>query len=461
MEPMKLNSLERLAGSETGRNVSAPAAWRNAVLASPDDAFRSRVRETLAAMRWRVREARGGAEALAHLSHGVSEALLLDSWLPDLEIEEFIEEIRRLHPAVHLILADEHPRADLAAGEGRASPSPGAIPLKLRNGGTALASDLAGDPCRNSLLYALRSGRPAPGEATGVRYAGSTPAAVCAYRAQDARPHSAAPESPDAVPKVAAPRFRVPELVGNHQVILEVSRRIRLVAPFSTPVLVQGPTGSGKEVVARALHRLGPRSGKPFVALNCAAIPEALLETELFGHARGAFTGAVQRRTGRIEAAHGGTLLLDEIGEMPAALQAKLLRFVESGELQRVGENETLKVDVRLVAATHRPLAQLSREGKFRADLYYRLAVFLIQTPPLAAHLDDIAHLVDHFLMKNGSERRRKVLTPQARARLEEHSWPGNVRELEHVLERASILCEERGEIDVAEIEFADDPLGL
>ena len=223
--------------------------------------------------------------------------------------------------------------------------------------------------------------------------------------------------------------------------MLDVSRRIRLVAPRSTPVLIEGPTGSGKELVAEALHRLSTRSRKPFVAINCAAIPEALLEAELFGHTRGAFTGAVHGRVGRIESADGGTLFLDEIGEMPLALQSKLLRFVESGELQRVGDNETLKVDVRIVAATHRPLARHTQEGKFRADLYYRLAVFLIRTPALADHAQDLDVLVEHFLERMGREEPVKRLDAGAMAKLRAHDWPGNVRELEHVLERAAILA--------------------
>ena len=187
--------------------------------------------------------------------------------------------------------------------------------------------------------------------------------------------------------------------------MLDVSRRIRLVAPRSTPVLIEGPTGSGKELVAEALHRLSTRSRKPFVAINCAAIPEALLEAELFGHTRGAFTGAVQGRVGRIESADGGTLFLDEIGEMPLSLQSKLLRFVESGELQRVGDNETVKVDVRIVAATHRPLAAHTQQGKFRADLYYRLAVFLIRTPALADHAQDLPMLVRALSRSDGARR--------------------------------------------------------
>jgi DNA-binding NtrC family response regulator len=236
--------------------------------------------------------------------------------------------------------------------------------------------------------------------------------------------------------------------------MFEVSRRIRLVAARATPVLIEGPTGSGKEIVAEALHRLSTRSRKPFVAINCAAIPEALLEAELFGHTRGAFTGAVQGRTGRIEAADGGTLLLDEIGEMPLGLQSKLLRFVESGELQRVGDNETVKVDVRIVAATHCPLAQRTQSGEFRPDLYYRLAVFLIRTPALADHCEDLPVLVEHFLEKMGRDAPVKRIDATALARLAAHPWPGNVRELEHVLERAAILAGDAPLLTAAEIDF-------
>jgi DNA-binding NtrC family response regulator len=236
--------------------------------------------------------------------------------------------------------------------------------------------------------------------------------------------------------------------------MLEVSRRVRLVAPRSTPVLIEGPTGSGKELVAEALHRLSPRNRKPFVAINCAAIPEALLEAELFGHTRGAFTGAVQGRVGRIEAADGGTLFLDEIGEMPLALQSKLLRFVECGELQRVGDNETVKVDVRIIAATHRPLAQHTQTGAFRADLYYRLAVFLIRTPSLSEHAEDLPLLVNHFIERMGRETPIKRVDPAALAKLAAHDWPGNVRELEHVLERGAILAGDEAVMTSREIDF-------
>ena len=253
---------------------------------------------------------------------------------------------------------------------------------------------------------------------------------------------------------------RLPEFVGEHPRLLEVSRRIRLVAPRLTPVLIQGPTGTGKELVAKALHRLSARAMRPFVVLNCAAIPEALLEAELFGHTRGAFTGAVQGRVGRIEAAHGGTLFLDEIGEMPLPLQAKLLRFVECGELQRIGDNEPVRVDVRIVAATHQALAKLAASGGFRADLYYRLSVFIIQTPALLAHLEDLPPLAAHFLARLGMDGPAKQLHPLAIERMLGHGWPGNVRELEHVIERGYILAEDRAEIRAEEIEFGEIEFG-
>ena len=292
----------------------------------------------------------------------------------------------------------------------------------------------------------------------------SLPAAIHEIAAlPEALPWPAAPVPAKPVPIRSDPSLsgngpsaaeRLPELIGSAPCMLEVSRRIRLVAPRSTPVLIEGPTGSGKELVAEALHRLSTRSRKPFVAINCAAIPEALLEAELFGHTRGAFTGAVQGRTGRIEAADGGTLFLDEIGEMPLALQAKLLRFVECGELQRVGDNETVKVDVRIIAATHQALAQQTQAGGFRSDLYYRLAVFLIRTPSLAQHAQDLPLLVDHILEQMGRDTPLKRMDPGALATLAAHDWPGNVRELEHVLERGAILAGDEPVLTAREIDF-------
>jgi DNA-binding NtrC family response regulator len=401
-----------------GLAASRLTASRSAVLVSSDLSFRQRVRETLTGLRWQVKEATGGAEALAQLETFPAEALILDSWLPDLEIREFIQDFERLHPGVDLITMDT------AAETG--------------------AQGVARSPRRHELMHALRSGQDTS------RPSGSLDALV------ETVANSSLGELPRASPSAKAGAVRLPEFVGDSACLLEVSRRIRLVAPRSTSVLITGPTGTGKELVAKALHRLSKRASRPLVVLNCAAIPESLLEAELFGHTRGAFTGAVQGRVGRIETAHGGTLFLDEIGEMPLPLQAKLLRFVECGELQRIGENEPVRVDVRIVAATHQPLAKLAAAGAFRSDLYYRLSVFMIQTPALAAHLEDLLRLAEHFLARLAIEAPAKRLHPAAAQRLLSYSWPGNVRELEHVIERGCILAEDRPEIGVDEIEFGD-----
>ena len=415
----------------------AGSVARTAVLVSADASFRQRLRDALTGLRWQVREAMGGAETLACLDAFPAEAVVVDSWLPDLEIHEFVAEFGRLHPEVDLIMAD-----------------------------TSVASGAARAPRRNEVLYALRRSQATATDdavwntAPELR-AETVPMPAPAPRVQtettgDARRTVPAAEASRGAGPIAG--TALPEFIGSDAALLEVSRRIRLVAPRATPVLIEGPTGSGKELVARAVHRLSPRASRRLVALNCAAIPEGLLEAELFGHTRGAFTGAVEGRTGRIEAAHGGTLFLDEIGEMPLALQAKLLRFLESGELQRVGNNETVAVDARIVAATHRPLVRLVAEGAFRADLYYRLAVFLVRTPPLGGRQQDIEALTGHFLRKLAATSPARQLTAPALARLVAHGWPGNVRELEHVLERAWILAGDRPSIEAADIEL-DDPL--
>ncbi len=422
----------------TAQRRSCSAA-RTAILASADVAFRRRVREALTDLRWQVREAGGGAETLACLDASPAETVVLDSWLPDLEMREFIAEFERLHPGVDLVMAD----ASAAAGASSRSPRRNEVLHALRRAQEADGAIWNAAPSEGEI-----AGLPAETNAAGKTWAERE---MLSSAARMPSPGAAAARTP------AAPSLRLLEFIGSHPAILDVSRRIRLVAPRSTPVLIEGPTGSGKELVAQALHRLSPRSGRKLVALNCAAIPESLLEAELFGHTRGAFTGAVQGRTGRIEAAHGGTLFLDEIGEMPLALQAKLLRFLETGELQRVGDNEAVKVDVRIVAATHRPLGKLAAEGAFRPDLFYRLAVFLIRTPALAGRVGDIEALTESCLEKMAREAPAKEITPQAQALLAAHAWPGNVRELEHVLERAWILAEDRPRIGAEEIEF-DDP---
>jgi len=222
----------------------------------------------------------------------------------------------------------------------------------------------------------------------------------------------------------------------------DVYRMASLVAARDTTVLITGPTGSGKELIARALHQLSARGSHTLAVVNCAAIPETLLEAELFGYARGAFTGALQSYAGRIQAAHLGTLFLDEIGDMPLSLQPKLLRFLEQKELQRLGSTQVVRVDTRVVAATNADLLTLVRQGKFREDLYYRLCAFPLAIPPLAERPGDVIQLAAHFLEKFSSSSPTPVLSEEAAALLLAQSWPGNVRELQNVMERALILCD-------------------
>ncbi len=236
----------------------------------------------------------------------------------------------------------------------------------------------------------------------------------------------------------------LPGMIGRSDAMQRVYRLARLVAPRTTTVLIAGATGSGKELVARALHLLSPRASKAFVAVNCAAIPEALLESELFGHTRGAFTGAIQAQVGRIPAAHGGTLFLDEVSELPLAMQAKLLRFLEQKEVQRLGAAEVTRVDVRVIAASNVDLAGRAGRGEFREDLFYRLSAFPLELPLLSERREDIILLAEHFLacMATAIAGPCPRLSGEAVRILEGHPWKGNVRELQHVMERASILVQ-------------------
>jgi formate hydrogenlyase transcriptional activator len=235
---------------------------------------------------------------------------------------------------------------------------------------------------------------------------------------------------------------RFDEIVGEGPALREVLRQVAIVAATNSAVLITGETGTGKELIARAIHRLSPRSNRTFVKLNCAAIPTGLLESELFGHEKGAFTGAVERHVGRFELADRGTLFLDEVGDIPRELQPKLLRVLQEQEFERLGSGKTLTVDVRLVAATHRNLARMVAEGQFRDDLFYRLHVFPIHLPPLRERREDIPVLVRHFA-RTFARRLGKVIDTipaESMAALQRYDWPGNIRELEHLVERAVIL---------------------
>lgn len=235
-----------------------------------------------------------------------------------------------------------------------------------------------------------------------------------------------------------------PNLIGQSEEMRQIGQLIGKVAPTNSTVLILGETGTGKELVARAVHDQSLRADMSFVPINCGALPENLIESELFGHRKGAFTGADEHRTGLVELADGGTLFLDEVGELPKALQAKLLRFLESGEIRRVGDNESFTCDVRVVCATNRHLDEMVAAGEFREDLWYRINTFEIELPPLRDHIDDIPLLARHLVARFGARIASddEVLSQEALEALCRHSWPGNVRELANVIEHAMILCE-------------------
>src|SRR5579864_1583209 len=235
---------------------------------------------------------------------------------------------------------------------------------------------------------------------------------------------------------------RFEQVIGNSPALESVLEQVERVAPTDSTVLIQGETGSGKELIARAIHNLSSRCGRPFVKLNCAAIPLDLLESELFGHEKGAFTGAIAQKCGRFELANRGTLFLDEVGDIPPALQPKLLRVLQEQEFERLGSNRTHQVDVRLVAATNRNLIEMANGGEFRSDLYYRLNVFPVLLPPLRERSEDIPALVAHFVEIYGHRMSREIghIPPATMSALTSYHWPGNIRELQNLIERAVIL---------------------
>ena len=235
---------------------------------------------------------------------------------------------------------------------------------------------------------------------------------------------------------------RFEQIIGNSSALEAVLEQVERVAPTDSTVIIQGETGTGKELIAHAIHNLSSRCGRPFVRLNCAAIPLDLLESELFGHEKGAFTGAIAQKIGRFELADKGTLFLDEIGDIPPALQPKLLRVLQEQEFERLGSTRTHQVDVRLVAATNRDLEEMVNDGQFRSDLYYRLNVFPVQLPPLRERREDIPALVSHFVERFGQRMGREIDTipPETMSALSSYQWPGNIRELQNLIERAVIL---------------------
>ncbi len=340
-------------------------------------------------------------EALHGLQDGQYEALLLLTGLFELPLERLLEELLRKAPNLAVVVLARQPDYDQAVQVSRCGAhSYLALSEALQN--------------RGALLL------------TRVR-------AIC--------------ESPGGVlADCASADHEWSELVGTSKAIADVIQLIRLIAPRQSTVLLVGRTGTGKELVARAIHRASARPDRPMVLVNCGAIPESLMEAEFFGHVKGAFTGAVNHRVGRFEQAHEGTIFLDEIGELPLEVQSKLLRVLQERELQRVGSSETVKIDVRVVAATNCDLKQMVQRGEFREDLYYRLNVVPIALPSLAERVEDIPLLVDNLLAKvcrrEGLEIKR--VGPEALQRLMEYNWPGNVRQLENAIEKAIALSGDR-----------------
>ncbi len=420
-----------ISGQVSPAGMARGSNRRTAVLATGDRALGCALAAELRALRWQVREVRTAAETFSLLVAELPAICFIDSCFPDLDARECVEQLHELYPALDLVVLD----------------------------GAELGAKPARGPLRTEALHALRQ---AQERMDAPAWQGSLPAGEIVRRHERGReanlPHPEPAQSHGLAAPAVGPDVQaaLPEFVGSDPRLLEVSRRIGLVARRKTAVLVHGETGTGKELVARALHRLSGRAPERFVAINCAAIPEALVEAELFGHARGAFTGAQSSRVGRIEAAAGGTLFLDEVGELPLPAQSKLLRFLESGVIQRVGENDEIRVDVRVVAATHRKLGAMAREGSFRLDLLHRLSVFLIQTPALAGRTEDIDALIGHTLARLAEGEEAKRLSREARAKLHAHAWPGNVRELQRSLERAWILAGEAQVIGEECVDFGE-----
>lgn len=375
------------------------------LVASPYAPLRQQMLKRLDVPHAAVSEAQGGADALLKLEKTDFDTLLLDPRIEDLDVGELMATLRGRYPDLDVVLMESDSTRD-----------EGAIDQTLAEASMMLGVVKTKAPIAESFpasrQYSFQM-RPDPAESTEGR----------------TRP--------------------VAGMIGKSHRMQQIYRLARLVAPRDTAVLIVGETGTGKELVARGIHDLSRRNKCPFVVVNCAAIPESLLEAELFGFTRGAFTGAFQSRLGRIHAAHGGTLLLDEVGELPLSMQAKLLRFVQEGEVQRLGSADVFRVDARVIASTNADLLQRVRQKQFREDLYYRLSVFPLDLPPLRERAGDTISLAQHFLhgFCRESGVAPKTFSPEAVDLLQRYHWPGNVRELQHAVERAFVLAEENPQI--------------
>ena len=430
-----------------------PASYADHVLvASPSSVVRQRVLENLLPRARRVEQASGGAEALVHLEKGSWQVLFLDRRLPDLDAEELSETVRKRYPEVEVVLLDNEDDAPAAEIE------PLTPLLNSTWNDTENGQDQSRTPNSDEKMDPYRGRSVDPNLGPNIDRIIDPNVYPSIYPSDDRCENKDRDQSPDhyAAASIGASIAVLPGMIGRSAIMQPVYRMVHLVARRDTTVLITGPTGSGKELVARALHQLSPRGAHTLAVVNCAAIPESLLEAELFGYSRGAFTGALQSYAGRIQAAHLGTLFLDEIGDMPLSLQPKLLRFLEQKELQRLGSSQMVRVDARVVAATNVDLLTLVGEGKFREDLYYRLSAFPLAIPPLRDRPEDILQLAEHFLQRFSAGAVVPILSDEALGLLQTQNWRGNVRELQNVIERALILAADQPIIRPAHLVLSD-----
>ncbi len=377
------------------------------LVADDHDAVREGMMLSLTRLGHEVQGVRGGAEALAAYRKRPADVVVTDLRMVPVDGIEVVRRLREADPEATVVVVSAHGTIAVAVEAMRE----GAIDF--------IEKPFSPEVLRARVEKAVEIAR----ERRGARNARARAEALEQDLGREHDPHG---------------------LVGSSEPMRRVLEQIRKVAVTDATVLVLGESGTGKELVARALHEASPRREKPFVSVSCAAIPEGLLESELFGHEKGAFTGAIRRKLGRFELAHEGTLFLDEVGEIPAATQVKLLRVLQERCFERVGGEETVEVDVRVISATNRDLAAAAREGRFREDLYYRLDVVAISLPPLRERPGDVEELANHFLARLAPRLGRAVkgFTPEAIECLRRHRWPGNVRELENVLEQALVFTD-------------------
>lgn len=376
-----------------------PSSSPRILVVDDDASHRTMLRATLAAEKYEVFEAEDGSTAIEHIQKTPFDLVLMDIRMRDVGGVEALKEIKRINPAIPIIMMTAYASVESAV-------------QTLKDGAyDYLTKPLDTEELLLTVAKALDHFR--------LKVENQT------LRAQ------------------LAEQFDFSHIVGRSKPMRDVFELLALAAPSEATILIVGESGTGKELIANAVHHNSPRKDGPFIKVNCAALPENLLESELFGHEKGAFTGASGRRRGRFELAHGGTLFLDEIADMSLTTQAKILRVLQEGEFERLGGEQTIRVDVRIVAATNRNLESEIERGTFRKDLYFRLSVVPICVPPLRERKEDIPLLANRFLKTYAQKNRRMLrgFTPDAMNALMKHNWPGNVRELENAVERAVIMC--------------------